>query len=100
VHRVSLRGTEAAEWDRNTWYELYRLAKEVPEAGVHFQGRQILYQWLRAVEIEQSVGSADLVVYNREKDAHSVTADWFAELLLVDPWFKDMVPNVCGFFFR
>jgi len=28
------------EHDRNTWPELERLAREVPEAGVHFQGEQ------------------------------------------------------------
>jgi hypothetical protein len=38
---------------------------------------------------------ADLIIYNREKDAHSTSADWFAELLSTDPWFKDMVPDVC-----
>ncbi|KAI9772532.1 MAG: hypothetical protein M1840_000737 [Geoglossum simile] len=90
---TSLRGTEAAEWDRNTWYEFYHLAEEVPEAGVHFQGREILYQWLRTIVIEQSVCPVDLVVYSREKDAHSVASDWLAELLSADPWFKDMVPN-------
>lgn len=35
---VSQRDTAAAEWDRNTWPALYELAKNHPEAGVHFQG--------------------------------------------------------------
>jgi hypothetical protein len=35
---VSIRGTEAAEWDRNTWAPLEDLARNHPEAGVHFQG--------------------------------------------------------------
>lgn len=36
---VSKEDTEAAEWEKNTWPPLYRLAKEHPEAGVHFQGK-------------------------------------------------------------
>ena len=34
---VSTDGTEAAEWDKNTWPELRNLAVNHPEAGVHFQ---------------------------------------------------------------
>ena len=37
---VSVRGTEAAEWDKNTWPPLEDLAQNHPEAGVHFQGMQ------------------------------------------------------------
>ncbi|KAI9754170.1 MAG: translation initiation factor eIF-2B subunit alpha [Chaenotheca gracillima] len=69
---VSITGTEAAEWDKNTWPELNRLAADVPEAGVHYQ---------------------DTVIYNRKKDTQSATASWFAELLSTTPWFKDTVPN-------
>ncbi|KAI9838173.1 MAG: hypothetical protein M1838_004662, partial [Thelocarpon superellum] len=69
---VSVRGTRATEWDRNTWPELARLAREVPEAGIHFQ---------------------DVHVYNRKKDAGSATATWFSELLSPNPWFKDLLPN-------
>lgn len=56
-----------------TWPELARLATDVIEAGVHFQ---------------------DTVLYNRKKDARSVVGDWFNELMKLDPWFKDVVPNV------
>ena len=35
---VSEEGSLAAEWDRNTWPELERLARDHPEAGIHFQG--------------------------------------------------------------
>ena len=35
---VSVRGTEAAEWDKKTWAPLEDLAQNHPEAGVHFQG--------------------------------------------------------------
>ena len=40
-HSVSIRGTAAAEWDKNTWGPLEDLAQNHPEAGVHFQGTQI-----------------------------------------------------------
>ncbi len=36
--RVSASGTEAAKWDADTWPELDRLVKHVPEAGIHHQG--------------------------------------------------------------
>ncbi|KAE9972626.1 hypothetical protein BLS_001904 [Venturia inaequalis] len=69
---VSVRGTAASEWDRNTWAPLEDLAANHPEAGVHFQECQ---------------------VHTRTKDAGTATADWFAELLSPSPWFKDTVPN-------
>lgn len=36
----------------------------------------------------------DVVIYNREKDKQSSTADWFNELLSREPWFKDVVSDV------
>ncbi|KAI9736452.1 MAG: hypothetical protein M1818_006186 [Claussenomyces sp. TS43310] len=60
-------------WERETWPELDRLAKEVPEAGLHFQ---------------------DVILYNRQKDVdNSTTGDWIKNLVSNDPWFKDLVPN-------
>lgn len=35
---VSLNGSESAKWDVDTWGPLADLAKDHPEAGVHFQG--------------------------------------------------------------
>jgi hypothetical protein len=29
---------EGNRWEKGTWPELARLAKDVPEAGIHFQG--------------------------------------------------------------
>ncbi|CUS08807.1 unnamed protein product [Tuber aestivum] len=69
---ISTPGTREAEWDRVTFAELYRLAAQVPEAGVHFQ---------------------DAIIYRREKDSRSVTADWFSELLKERPWFASAVPE-------
>jgi len=61
-----------SRWEKNTWPELARLAKEVPEAGIHFQ---------------------NTVVLNRKKDLESTTGQWFNELLSTTPWFKDVVPD-------
>ncbi|KAF2688424.1 D-amino-acid oxidase [Lentithecium fluviatile CBS 122367] len=69
---VSVRGTTAAEYDKNTWAPLEDLARNHPEAGVHFQ---------------------DCEIHSRSKDVGSATATWFAELLSPNPWFKDVVPN-------
>ncbi|MCJ1430452.1 hypothetical protein MMC29_008370 [Sticta canariensis] len=60
---VSAKGTRAAEWDRETWPELEKLARVHPESGIQFQ---------------------ELAVYNRTKD------DTLARGV---PWFKDTVPG-------
>lgn len=39
----------------------------------------------------------DAIIYNREKDKNSSTADWFDELLNREPWFKDVVSDVGTF---
>jgi len=70
---VSAPGTREAEWERITFAELHRLTAQVPEAGIHFQ---------------------DAVIYKREKDSRSVSADWFSELLKERPWFAGSVPEV------
>jgi len=69
---VSVRGSQAAEWDKKTWAPLEDLAQNHPEAGVHFQ---------------------ECEIRSRAKDIGSPTALWFAELLSPNPWFKDTVPN-------
>ncbi|KIW00468.1 uncharacterized protein PV09_07992 [Verruconis gallopava] len=69
---VSVRGTQLAEYDKNTWGPLEDLARNHPEAGVHFQ---------------------ECEIHSRSKDTGTATAEWFAELLSPDPWFKDVVPN-------
>ncbi|KEF53179.1 D-amino-acid oxidase [Exophiala aquamarina CBS 119918] len=72
---VSERGTPAAKWDRDTWAPLEDLARNKPEAGVHFQ---------------------ECEIYNRSIDANSATAAWFSELLSPNAWFRDVVPNFCS----
>jgi len=51
------------EWGARTWPELARLAKDVPEAGIHFQNTRIM---------------------NREKDS---------EASEIRPWFKEIALN-------
>ncbi|KAH8698627.1 D-amino-acid oxidase [Talaromyces proteolyticus] len=69
---VGVRGTQAAEWEKATWGPLENLARNHPDAGVHFQ---------------------DCEIRTRSKDLGSATANWFSELLSPNPWFKDVVPN-------
>ncbi|KAG0652687.1 D-amino-acid oxidase [Hyphodiscus hymeniophilus] len=61
-----------SRWEKNTWPELARLAKDVPEAGIHFQNSVIL---------------------TRDKDLKATSGQWFNELLSKSPWFKDTVPD-------
>lgn len=72
---MGIEGTPSAEYERDTWPELARLARDLPESGVHFQ---------------------DTVVYRRAKDADSPVGGWFRELLREDAWFSKVVPNVRG----
>jgi hypothetical protein len=70
---VSAKGTPAEKWDRNTWAPFEDLARNHPEAGVHFQECRIL---------------------NREKDVASATGAWFKELLSPNPWFSTLFKDV------
>jgi hypothetical protein len=38
LHFSSMADEADSRWERNTWPEISRLAKEVPEAGIHFRG--------------------------------------------------------------
>ncbi|KAL2066124.1 hypothetical protein VTL71DRAFT_2195 [Oculimacula yallundae] len=69
---LPVSATSGNRWEKNTWPELARLAKDVPEAGIHFQ---------------------DAIVYNRTKDAQATTGQWFNELLSTTPWFSTVVPK-------
>ncbi|KAI5465529.1 D-amino-acid oxidase [Mariannaea sp. PMI_226] len=69
---VSIRGTDAADWDRDTWFALEELARTQPDAGIHFQKSRIL---------------------NRKKDIGSVTAKWYAELVSPNPWWNTLFPD-------
>ena len=39
---VAKPGSLGEQYERNTWPELERLASQLPEAGVHFQGLLLL----------------------------------------------------------
>ncbi|GAM90138.1 hypothetical protein ANO11243_081780 [Dothideomycetidae sp. 11243] len=69
---ASKDGTPARQYERDTWPELARLARDVPEAGIHFQ---------------------DTVIYRRAKDTGTPMGDWTAELVREDAWFGDLLPN-------
>ncbi|OOO11561.1 FAD dependent oxidoreductase [Aspergillus oryzae] len=74
---MSTRGTKAADWDKDTWAALEDLARNHPDAGIHFQ---------------------ECEIHSRSKDVGTTTAKWFGELLSPSPWFKDVVPNVSNTF--
>ncbi|KAH8678782.1 hypothetical protein BGZ60DRAFT_401834 [Tricladium varicosporioides] len=61
-----------SKWEKNTWPELARLAKDVPESGIHFQ---------------------NTIVLNRLKDATTDTGKWLSSLTSTTPWFQNVVPD-------
>ncbi|KAL9634302.1 MAG: hypothetical protein Q9164_004175 [Protoblastenia rupestris] len=85
---ISSEGTIAAEWDRNTWPELEKIARYHPEAGVHFQGFKFalpgLPQLLTYSETARYVRSQDM---NADKDTRT------ASFLQAESWYKHVVPN-------
>ena len=89
-YSVSKAGTEAAEWDKKTWPELQRLAEDVAEAGIHFQGTANRCPLLN----HQGSGHIDIIIYNRDRDEGKTTRAWLTEMLSAEPWFKDVLPNV------
>ena len=40
--RTGAKGSDQARWEKETWPALEKLAREVPEAGVHIQGELTL----------------------------------------------------------
>lgn len=88
---VSVKGTDFESYERRTWPELQRLAKDVPEAGIHFQG---MLEFLSLQHDIVADLSLDTYVYRRSKDVGTPVGDWFKELLREDAWFSSVVPNV------
>lgn len=43
---VAKQGTPSQGYERATWPELEKLARDVPEAGIHFQGKRARKLWL------------------------------------------------------
>ena len=87
---VSYKDTRPAEWDGRTWPYLQDLAQNHPEAGIHFQGTAHARRMRMITDL--SLGAQ---ISQRKKDKGSATADWFAGLLSTEPWWKDVVPDVC-----
>lgn len=92
VHRVSAEGSAGARRETNTWPVLEELARNHPEVGIHFQGNDTPSL---CVPNNQANLKIDAVVYNRKKDAESAIGQWFAQLMKPNPWYKDVVPDVC-----
>lgn len=90
LDRVS--NTAGNRWEKNTWPELARLAKDVPEAGIHFQGASSLPTPYIS-PFTSLTRRTEAIVYNRFKDAEEVGGQWFNELLSTTPWFAKTSPN-------
>lgn len=97
IYRTSEKGTDAAEWDRVTWYHLRDLARNHPEAGIHFQSTFLLLlltQWLSisvCVSVCRIYPNSKLAckTYTRTKDLDSPNPKF-----PLNPWWKDMLPDV------
>jgi hypothetical protein len=94
----SAPGTPEQRYERNTWPVLSRLAKNAPEAGIHFQGR-----FPKIPMSCQSPLDADLfykkdaILYTRQKEVDTHNADGPQKNLhSVSPWFADLLSNVGG----
>ncbi|KAF8533110.1 hypothetical protein BDD12DRAFT_867010 [Trichophaea hybrida] len=69
---VSTAGTREQDWDKITFHELWKLAQNVPAAGIHVQNS---------------------FIYRRKIDQDTVITEWQETLLSSNPWFKDLVPD-------
>ncbi|KAH8596098.1 FAD dependent oxidoreductase [Bisporella sp. PMI_857] len=61
-----------SKFERDTWPEFARLAKDVPQAGIHFQ---------------------KCIIYNRAKDPVSFSGPLRSELSSSKPWFSTLFPD-------
>nr|POE72100.1 d-amino-acid oxidase [Quercus suber] len=81
----------AGGFERDTWPDLEHLARNVPEAGIHFQGLILSFGSRKYLA---DFGRTDAHIYRRAKDASSEVGALFAQLSREDAWFKDVVPSV------
>lgn len=91
--RVGKEGSNHQAWEKATWPALKELTEKHPEAGIHFRGMSPLHLCvLGAICLIIIPGT---IIYNRKKDQGSATGQWFSELTQPNPWYKDVVPDVC-----
>lgn len=90
-----MSSTEGSRWERKTWPELHRLAKDVPEAGVHFQGLSLIsHPSIHILHTPSHTNiCSDAIIYNRLSDHTGPTGQWFNELLSPTPWFASVQPS-------
>ncbi|CAG9981050.1 unnamed protein product [Clonostachys byssicola] len=84
-------------FERRTFPELQRLAREVPEAGIHFQGTFLLQKHFsrRKNMIFDSQSPTDVCIYRRQSEIDKIKAGTFRSdgLFLPNPWYQSMVDN-------
>jgi hypothetical protein len=90
---VGKEGSAHHKWERDTWPALKEITEKYPEAGIHFRG-MIASPNLISIPnpSNENVGT---LIYNRKKDQETDTGKWFSELTQPNPWYKDVVPDVC-----
>ena len=69
---LSHDGTAQARWEADSWPELSRLARNVPEAGLHFQDKYLLV---------------------RDKDSETLGKVWQGPQHAVANWISQVAPN-------
>lgn len=92
IHRVGQENSKIGQWEKATWPHLQELARNCPEAGIHFQG-MFHPAYFKLV----TYPCTDTVCYNRKKDQDSTIGKWFSELIKPNPWYNKVVPNVSVF---
>lgn len=104
-YRTSAADSDITAWERDTWPELEKLARNFPEAGIHFQGSFgfifvyflhrphagfLPYFFLKRenlwAEIFMVWTHIVLIYYERERDENQKKAQL---------WYKDFVRDVC-----
>jgi D-amino-acid oxidase len=93
LHSVGKEGSLLQKLESNTFPELNRLAKDAPEAAIHFQGRPIPPNVVDA-GICVNRYPQDTYSFSRKQDGKGAVGEWSAETVKIDPWWKDIVPNV------
>ena len=88
---VSRQGTKAAEWDRATYTQFWKLAHEDPSAGISIYRTHCPCCRIAITYIAHT--AAYLLKLAQESEDTAIT-DWLSELLSETPWFADVVPDV------
>lgn len=88
IYRFGKAGSQAAQYEKDTWPYLREITEKYPEAGIHFRGVSSKSDHT----LRRLLTDKDTIVYSRKKDDGATRMT--TELTSGNPWFKDVVPNV------